>query len=234
MKSVLVVELQHLREVFVIKHKYRLKFSKIDKMKFIGHLDLLKIVQRTFVRAKLPIAYSKGFNPHQLMSFALPLSLSVESVGEYLDIELDNDVEPSQIKEALNKELPNGLAIIEVKKLVEGRKAAAAELRAATYEVYVENQPLKEKVDLVNSSDKVLIMKKTKRSLEEVDIKEDILKVAYNMDKDCIEMLISTGSQRNIKPEHVLDFMGLLECNTKVKRIEMFLEKDGEYIALID
>ncbi len=223
-----------MKEVFVIKHKYRLKFSKTDKMKFVGHLDLLKIVQRTFVRAKLPISYSLGFNPHQLMSFGLPLSLSVESIGEYLDIELDKDLSTNEVKEALNKELPNGLLILEVKKLQEGRKAAAAELRAATYEIYVENQPLKEKVEHINSSDKVVIMKKTKRSLEEVDIKEDIMSVSYNSDKNCIEMLISTGSQRNIKPEHVLDFMGLLESSPKIKRIEMFLEKDGKYIPLID
>lgn len=203
-------------------------------MKFVGHLDLLKIVQRTFVRAKLPISYSLGFNPHQLMSFGLPLSLSVESIGEYLDIELDKDLSTNEVKEALNKELPNGLLILEVKKLQEGRKAAAAELRAATYEIYVENQPLKEKVEHINSSDKVVIMKKTKRSLEEVDIKEDIMSVSYNSDKNCIEMLISTGSQRNIKPEHVLDFMGLLESSPKIKRIEMFLEKDGKYIPLID
>ncbi len=201
-------------------------------MKFIGHLDLLKIIQRTFCRSKLPIAYSNGFNPHQQMSFALPLSLSVESIGEYLDIELDKEMDTTEIKEAINKELPNGLVILDVRKLEEGRKAAA-ELRVASYEVYGCGDCF-DKVALVKNSDKVIIMKKTKRSFEETDIKADIYEISYNNEKECIEMLISTGSQRNIKPEHVLDFMGLLEVKPKITRIEMFYEKNGKFIPLID
>ncbi len=201
-------------------------------MKFIGHLDLLKIIQRTFCRAKLPISYSNGFNPHQQMSFALPLSLSVESIGEYLDIELDVEMEPEKIKDDINKELPNGLVITDVKKLAEGRKAAA-ELRVAKYEIYGCGD-VSDKVAIVKNSNEALIMKKTKRSFEETNIRGDIYEISYNKDKDCIEMLISTGSQRNIKPEHVLEFMELLETKPKIKRIEMFYENNGEFIPLID
>ncbi len=205
-------------------------------MRFIGHLDLLKIVQRTFTRSKLPISYSKGFNPHQIMSFALPLSLSVESVGEYLDIELEEKISTDKIKEDLNKEMPFGLKILEVKELEEGRKAAAAELRVASYEITVLDNKFNtnEKIEEVKNSEEVKIIKKTKRSEQEVDIKEDIFDISFDKERDLILMTISTGSQKNIKPEHVLGFIGLGKFDVKIKRIEMFLDKDGKFIPLID
>ncbi|MGL4790895.1 MAG: TIGR03936 family radical SAM-associated protein, partial [Anaerotignaceae bacterium] len=62
---------------------YRFKFTKGPQVKFIGHLDVMQTFQRTIKRANLPIAYSQGFNPHQLLSFASPLSLGYTSEGEY-------------------------------------------------------------------------------------------------------------------------------------------------------
>ncbi len=208
-------------------------------MKFIGHLDLLKIVQRTVVRAKLPISYSNGFNPHQQMSFALPLSLSVESVAEYLDIELDEKVELEVIKNSLNAEFPNGLRVLDVVETVEGRKHGAAELRVASYDVFVTNNDddtvnnIVDKVALINSSNEVKVMKKTKRSFEEVDIKQDIYSLEFNKDTNIISMLISTGSQRNIKPDLIIDFIGIPKNQGKIKRTEMFLENDGKFLPLI-
>ena len=54
---------------------YRIKFEKGDDVKFISHLDVMRYFQRAIKRAELPIGYSQGFNPHQLMSFASPLTL---------------------------------------------------------------------------------------------------------------------------------------------------------------
>lgn len=225
-----------MKVVFVIKNKYRLKFKKIDRMRFIGHLDLLKVVQRTFVRSGLPISYSKGFNPHQIMSFALPLSLSVESIGEYLDIELDEKVDINKIRDDLNAKMPNGLEILEVKELDETSKTSASLLRVASYEVKVTNSDVdvQQKVDLVNSTDDVVVMKKTKRSFEEVNLKPDIYEINFDKDMNIINMLISTGSQRNIKPDHILEFMGISINDVTITRIEMYREDNEQFIALID
>ena len=67
--------------------RVRLKFQKYGAMKFIGHLDLMRYFQKAFRRAKFDNEYTKGFNPHQIMSFAAPLGLGLTSEGEYLDIE---------------------------------------------------------------------------------------------------------------------------------------------------
>ena len=78
--------------------KYRIKFTKVGKVRFVGHLDLLKLFQRAIKRAGIPVAYSNGFNPHQLIGFAIPLPLGMASVGEYVDVELKEEVSEDIIK----------------------------------------------------------------------------------------------------------------------------------------
>lgn len=68
--------------------KIRIKFRKYGVMKFIGHLDMMRYFQKAMRRAEIDIAYSEGFSPHQIMSFAAPLGVGITSDGEYLDIEV--------------------------------------------------------------------------------------------------------------------------------------------------
>ena len=70
--------------------KVRMRFSKSGTMKFIGHLDIMRYFQKAFRRSGIDIAYSGGFSPHQIMSFAAPLGVGLESDGEYLDVELNS------------------------------------------------------------------------------------------------------------------------------------------------
>ena len=79
--------------------KVRIKFEKRGNLRFIGHLDLMRYFQKANRRAGLPIAYSEGFSPHQIMSFAAPLSMGVESTAEYADFKLtDNARQDTQHK----------------------------------------------------------------------------------------------------------------------------------------
>lgn len=77
---------QDLEEVCALK--IRIKFAKNGSMKFIGHLDIMRYFQKVMRRAEVDIAYSEGFSPHQIMSFAAPLGVGLTSRGEYLDIEV--------------------------------------------------------------------------------------------------------------------------------------------------
>ena len=62
--------------------KVRIKFAKEGMMKFIGHLDIMRYFQKAIRRAELPIAYSEGFSPHMILSFAAPLGVGITSLGE--------------------------------------------------------------------------------------------------------------------------------------------------------
>ena len=93
--------------------KIRIKFSKTGSLKFISHLDLQRTMQSSFLRSKLPIYYSEGFNPHPKVVFSPPLSVGVSSLTEFVDVKMLADVAPAEIMEKLNASFPKGLRALE-------------------------------------------------------------------------------------------------------------------------
>ena len=87
----------------------RLRFSKTDRCKYISHLDINRCMARALSRAKIPLWYTEGFNPHPYMSFSLPLSLGVESFCESVDLRIVGDITNQEIKDNLNEMLPEGI-----------------------------------------------------------------------------------------------------------------------------
>ena len=85
--------------------KVRIKFTKEGPMKFVGHLDTMRYFQKAIRRAELPIAFSGGYSPHMIMSFAAPLGVGVTSTGEYFDMELTATIPTDEICQRLNSEL---------------------------------------------------------------------------------------------------------------------------------
>lgn len=61
-------------------------------MKFVGHLDTMRYFQKALRRAELPVAFSGGYSPHMIMSFAVPLGVGMESLGDYFDLEMAEDM----------------------------------------------------------------------------------------------------------------------------------------------
>ena len=120
----------------------RVRFAKYGAVKFIGHLDVLRYFQKAVRRAGLKIAYSQGFHPHQIMSFASPLGVGITSEGEYMDMELTAEYTPQEIVEALNTAMVEGFTVLSARILPEpenGRKreTAMSLVTAADYLVTV-------------------------------------------------------------------------------------------------
>ena len=109
--------------------KIRLRFSKGGPLRFIGHLDFLKVFQQTIARAKLPVAYSQGFNPHMQLSFALPLPLGMTSVCDYADLTLESEMPEDEVISRLNAHAPGGLKLTGAREF-EGPGAAALVMAA--------------------------------------------------------------------------------------------------------
>lgn len=89
----------------------RIKFTRGEEVKFISHLDIMKVFERAIRRSGLPIAYSKGFNPHPQMVFGMPLSVGMTSSGEYADFDLASDIEPQVFMQRLNEALPEAIRV---------------------------------------------------------------------------------------------------------------------------
>ncbi len=214
-----------------VMYKVRIKFEKKDKMIYIGHLDLLKIFQRSIKRAKLPIKYSEGFNPHQEVVFALPLPLGFTTKADYVDIKLTTDMDTNEIKERLNNSTPNGLNIIDVKK-IENEKNCASILGYGIYHiegiVYTE-----EEINSFLDQEEIIITKKTKKGkLKEENIKDKIKEI--KVENNVLNIFIKIGSNGNLKPDLLMEklneFLNKEETLLKYTRIEMFKENGEKLI----
>ena len=100
------------------RFEYRLVFAKKGIARYIPHLDLMRAMQRVFKRARIPLWYTQGFNPHAYLMFPLPLSLGIESEVELLDVALIEELDTEELKDRLNSTMPEGLSIISAGKPV--------------------------------------------------------------------------------------------------------------------
>ncbi len=91
----------------------RIKFRKVGSLQYISHLDLQRTLARVLVRANIPMWYTQGFNPHAKVTFGLPLSLGTESECEYLDLRLDRKIPPEELRQRLNRELTEEMAVLD-------------------------------------------------------------------------------------------------------------------------
>ena len=163
----------------------RVRFAKYGAVKFIGHLDVLRYFQKAVRRSGLKIAYSQGFHPHQIMSFASPLGVGITSEGEYMDMELVADYTPQEIVEALNTAMVEGFTVLSAHILPDpenGRKreTAMSLVTAADYLVTVKEndtflgtkslEELNEAWARFIGQESISVIKKVKKSNSETSI----------------------------------------------------------------
>ena len=111
--------------------KARIKFRKYGVMKFIGHLDIMRYFQKAMRRAEIPIAFTGGYSPHMVMSFANPLGVGLTSDGEYFDIELSESVDFAQAVRRLNEVMVEGMEIVNMIEISDDKKKTGMAIVAA-------------------------------------------------------------------------------------------------------
>lgn len=199
----------------------RIKFTKTGSSKFVGHLDLLRYFQKAFRRAKLDLTYSQGFNPHPLITIAAPLGVGLTSEGEYLDVTLNSCDEPAIMIDRINEAMANNISVTDFIILPEGSKNAMAVIAAADYNIslregydFLSINDFRDKFRDFYNQDSIMIIKKTKKSEKEMDLKPLIYKYEFLDNYDLsqndgyiplIHLQLATGSANNIKPELVLE-----------------------------
>lgn len=189
--------------------KVRVKFAKQGAMKFIGHLDIMRYFQKAIRRAGIDVAYSEGFSPHMIMSFAAPLGVGVTSTAEYFDMEIQTSMPSQEAVRRLNNTMAEGMEVLSFRQIPDGKaNAAMALVAAADYQVAFREgmdpgENWKEKAQLFMEQPEILVVKKTKKSEKEVDIKPFIYDM--HLEKEGIFLQLAAGSTKNTKPELVLE-----------------------------
>ena len=192
--------------------KLRVKFTKYGALRFIGHLDVMRFFQKTIRRAEIDVAYSAGFSPHQIMTFAAPLGVGLQSNGEYMDIEVHSIESCKAVMDALNAASVPEIQVVSVKVLPEKAENAMASVFSAEYTVSF-REGRKPDVDFekaVNeylSKDSIILHKTTKKGTRDMDLKPGIYKLGWNPDSESFHMLLDASSSNNIKPIQIIETM---------------------------
>ena len=111
--------------------KARIKFRKYGVMKFIGHLDVMRFFQKVMRRADIPIAFTGGYSPHMIMSFANPLGVGLTSDGEYFDIELTEPIDFDAAVERMNATMVEGIEVVNMVEISDDKKRTGMSIVAA-------------------------------------------------------------------------------------------------------
>lgn len=189
--------------------KVRVKFSKQGVMKFIGHLDVMRYFQKAIRRAGIDIAYTEGLSPHMIMSFAAPLGVGLTSDAEYMDIELRTPVSSEEAIDALNRVGVEGITVTGFWQIPDGKASKAMTLVAAADYTLRFRRGYEPKGDWQSgishffAQKSILVMKKSKKSEKEVDIRPMIYEMSVNA--GTVFLKLSAGSVANLKPELVMD-----------------------------
>lgn len=188
--------------------KIRVKFSKHGVLKFIGHLDVMRYFQKAIRRADIDVAYSTGFSPHQIMSFAAPLGVGLESNGEYMDLEVNSLTSTKEFMDALNAQMADGIEILEAKLLPDKAGNAMASVAAARYTIRFRegmcpSQNLFSSIVGFYAQDEIIVTKKTKKNEATFDMKPYIFELKAT-EEQTVSMLVDASSAGNIKPGLVM------------------------------
>ena len=188
-----------------------MRFQKNEEVKYISHLDMQRLFQRALRRAKLPCAYSQGFNPHLLISFAAALPVGVCSESEYVEVQLEKFIHPLECMKRLNEVLPNGVRVTNATEPKDTYPNVGSVIAIAEYTLIPEKaddytQILKDLLAL----DTIEIEKKTKKGMAKVNVRPMIHRLSL-IDGNILATLSCSNSEnlRADKLQEILEGKGI-------------------------
>lgn len=217
------------------------KFTKLGYLKFISHLDLVDLFQRTLFQNKVDVKFSEGFNPHPRMSIAYPLPLGIESNSEYMEIYLNSKIDLKDFLIKMNERLPQGIKIVEAK--YDDDESISNKVKSVVYAFkllntfYDKNKDidLAKELDKINAMDMVEIERKRKKGKRRIFVKENAKDYLNRLElkEDAIYAYIKMSEQGSLKPALVLDILNnytdivMDELDIDLERIGLYQDEEG-------
>ena len=156
-------------------------FEKGERIRHIGHLDIQRSVQRGLRRSGLPVAYSQGFNPHILITFAQALSTGACGKREIMDVTMAEEVSAEEFVARMNRAMPPEMQVREARAVDAKHPSLMGMVRAADYDLTIRDAAigarLAEAIPAMMAKETIPALRKTKTKLTEVDIKPLILSI---------------------------------------------------------
>lgn len=218
----------------------------MNYLRYISHLDLVRLFHRSFNRSQIPIKHSEGFNPHPKFSIANPLSLGIESEEEYMDIELEKDINIDEFIQRVNNGLPADIRILKAV-IKDKQESVNSKIEWAFYEIKFQMEDsfnqlvLQEKLNEWIQENEIMITRMKKKGKTKVQVDVNIKPFIGNiivkgMEDDnfiLINTLLKSGENGNLKP---IDFIEAIKRDLQsnidmdsvmIKRIAQYAEENG-------
>lgn len=189
-----------------VAQKLRIKFAKRGRMRFASHRDFSRAFERALRRAKLPMAYSEGFNPHPKISYAGAAPTGTSSAAEFLEISLTEPVDLNIVKTELNAALPEGFDIETVEDAA-GLAPLLELLQASHWQIELPGVDLATAQNAVANflaTEEILVERLTRKGIRRFDCRAAVVQIGVIFDRCAILDLVVRHETPAVRPDDVL------------------------------
>lgn len=207
-----------------------LTYSRGEELKYISHLDIMRLWHRALRRAGMPLAYSQGFNPQPRISIAAPLAVEVTSEGELMDVFLERRVSLDFFSKVVSEQLPRGMGILGLKEAWPRLPSLQSQLRFAEYRVQVESE---REPKAVGEAIRTLLEKESLpwehargESMHRYDLRsliDDIWIIAHNASGYTLGMRLRNDPGGSGRPDQVILALGFSEPAKSIHRTKLIM-----------
>jgi radical SAM-linked protein len=210
--------------------RLRVKFSRGEEIKFISHLDIIRLWQRVMSRANIPVAYSEGFNPHPRISLAAALALGVTSQAELMDIYCNRWVSPHWFSQAVSRQLVPGLGLLGANVIPETYPSLQSQTRFAEYMVRVtgpfDKAAIETKIKNLLAAEEIPWQHQRDTGTRSYDLRQlvdDLWLAEYHAPEATIGMRLRCDNLGSGRPEQVCKALGFEESPFAIDRTRLIL-----------
>ncbi|NMB24769.1 MAG: DUF2344 domain-containing protein [Firmicutes bacterium] len=211
--------------------KIRAKFTKGAPVRFISHLDLARTIERGVRRGQIPIAYSQGFNPRAKIAFGSALAVGVTSSGEYIDLELIEDMAIDDFLSVLNQCLPTGIEFTDAVEISPDTPTLMSVIDRASYVLTGDlehNANLGQEVQNLLNNEAIWVERLSKKGTRRLDIRPWIFSVdvlSEDLETSGVSLLVQTGNHGNVRPEEVAAHLPFEQGSLGIHREGLFIAR---------
>ena len=215
-----------------LRYRFRARFSKSGRLRFLGHLDLTRTLMRGLRRAGIRLSYSQGFNPKPRVAFGPALSLGISSEGEYVDFETIEGLCLERALAAINASLPRGIRFLSMREIRRDAPALTSAARAARYRIHTGSEPdVLERLAAFRAREGVEVRREREGKVHTFRMDDALLELGP-LDGEALCMTLSLdGSQASIRPDEVLrEIFGERALGMRTVREELLVEWNGRLV----
>ena len=210
--------------------RLRVRFCRGEELKFISHLDIIRLWVRALRRARIPLEYTEGFSPHPRISLAVPLSVGVTADNELLDISISKVVSPHWFVETVNRQLPEGMKVLEATPISPNVPSLQSQVRFTQYQVEVKTG--KNEEEIKTDIDRLLALESLpwhherdtgRKSYDLRNLIDDIWLVEMKPASSVMGMILRCDESGSGRPEQVALALGITDYPLSIKRTKLLL-----------